>query len=223
MTSTRNATLAQIVADSLRQSIKYGMYQSGERLVELAIAQELNVSQNTVRDALRALERDGWVVYRARRGCYVRRFNADEAHEIYTLWANVEKLALHWIAERMQRVDVLAKLRPHIETARSEMDADHWEEARDQLFEFHKVLAGLSGRHQTEAILNQLHNQAYILDVDFNENAPEAESLRESRLLAYEHLLGIIKFGTMEAVEQAVVKHVLELGKPVVRWLAMNS
>jgi DNA-binding GntR family transcriptional regulator len=50
------STLAESVADVLRHAIFQGAYLSGERLVELTIAQEMNVSQNTAREALRLLE-----------------------------------------------------------------------------------------------------------------------------------------------------------------------
>ena len=58
------STLAESVAGALRHAIFQGAYLGGERLVELTIAQEMNVSQNTVRDALRLLEKDGLVVKR---------------------------------------------------------------------------------------------------------------------------------------------------------------
>jgi DNA-binding GntR family transcriptional regulator len=66
------ATRAETVAEQIRQAIRAGAYVSGQRLVELSLAAKLNVSQNTVRDALRLLETAGWVVKRARHGLYVR-------------------------------------------------------------------------------------------------------------------------------------------------------
>jgi DNA-binding GntR family transcriptional regulator len=63
-----SVTRAETVATTLRESILKGEYVSGERLVELSLAKRLKVSQNTIRDALRMLEQDGWVVKHAR-GC----------------------------------------------------------------------------------------------------------------------------------------------------------
>jgi DNA-binding transcriptional regulator YhcF (GntR family) len=72
MSDLRNATLSHIVADVLRQSLYDGVYLCGDRLVELTISQEMNVSQNTARDALGLLENEGWVTRKARHGVYVQ-------------------------------------------------------------------------------------------------------------------------------------------------------
>ena len=60
------ATRAETVAAALREAILKGDYLSGERLIELSLAKTFDVSQNTVRDAMRLLEQDGWVVKHAR-------------------------------------------------------------------------------------------------------------------------------------------------------------
>ena len=93
---SRTSTLSQIVADVLRQSLQDGVYKCGERMVELTIADELNVSQNTVRDALRILEQQGWVHKRPRHGVYVRQFSISQAEELYALRSALEQLALKW-------------------------------------------------------------------------------------------------------------------------------
>ena len=95
------STLAENVAAALQHAIFHGAYHCGERLVELTIAHEMNVSQNTVRDALRLLEQDGLVVKHARLGTYVRDYTPDEVTEIYALWSAVESLALAWLVERI--------------------------------------------------------------------------------------------------------------------------
>ena len=51
------ATRAETVADQIRQAIKDGQYMGGERLIEQTLAGQMNVSQNTIRDALRILWR----------------------------------------------------------------------------------------------------------------------------------------------------------------------
>ena len=90
-------TLAERVAAALRHAIFQEAYLAGDRLVELTIAHDMNVSQNTARDALRLLEQEGLVVKRARYGTHVCDYAPEEAAEIYALWAAVEKLALRWV------------------------------------------------------------------------------------------------------------------------------
>ena len=165
------STLADSVADVLRHAIFQGAYLCGERLVELSIAQEMNVSQNTAREALRLLEQDGLVVKRARYGTHIRSYTADEALELYALWAAVESLALGWTLARITD-DQLAHLADLVKKMRTSILADREREALEIRFELHSTLVAIAGRPQTSAILQQLQNQIRLL-----ENLRQAEAL----------------------------------------------
>ncbi len=216
-------TLAEQTADTLRQSIRDGAYSCGERLIELTLAHELRVSQNTIREALRILEHEGWLLRHPRRGVFVRSFTPDEAEEVYALWASLESLALHWAWARISRVELLAELRPPVARARTYVLMGRWTAAREMLFAFHGSLCHLAQKPRTAAMLNQLHNQARLLDVDFEFNLPRPPEEHTRQIEAYEHLIGVIKFSEPESAERALHEHILALGKPVVRWLAMNT
>ena len=58
MAAAVTATRAAATADTIREAILSGHYMSGERLIEIKLAQAIDVSQNTVRDALRILEQE---------------------------------------------------------------------------------------------------------------------------------------------------------------------
>lgn len=220
--SDPRATLAQLVADTLRDSLREGRYRSGERMIELAIAQSQDVSQNTVRDALRQLESEGWVRYEARRGVRVRRFDADEAEEIFALMGTLESLALGWAFDGLSRAGLLSALKPPLEMARQAHDAGQVLARRNGLFAFHAALSALSGRAQTREILAVLHNQAYLLTADY-ELRPDSTTHHDEQMAAYEHLLGVLKFGTLPEVQGALGARILADAKPIIRWLAMHG
>lgn len=157
------ATLAESVADVLRHAIYHGAYLSGERLVELTLAQEMNVSQNTVRDALRLLQHDGLVEKRARLGTYVRSYTTEEAEELYALWLSLESLALQWAMTRITPAQI-ATLHDLASDYAAGIDADRWREAQEKRFQFHRLLAQISARPQTAALLRQVRNQIRLLE-----------------------------------------------------------
>ena len=221
MTASR-ATLAQLVADTLRSAIRSGAVLSGERLIELAIAQSQNVSQNTVRDALRQLEAEGWVRYEPRRGVRVRRFDPGDAEEIFALMAAVERLALGWAFADLSRVSLLTALTPPLEDAREYHALGQIAERRDSLFAFHVALAALPARPQTRHLLASLHNQALLLTTNYELQA-SALAHHAAQMEGYEHLLGMLKFGTLEEAADALHARILADGKPVIRWLALNT
>jgi DNA-binding GntR family transcriptional regulator len=69
--------LSQKVADSIAERIIRGELETGERLVEAKIARELGVSQGTIREAFRILEKKKMVSILPRRGTTVTQLNAD--------------------------------------------------------------------------------------------------------------------------------------------------
>jgi DNA-binding GntR family transcriptional regulator len=221
LTASR-ATLAQLVADTLRSAIRSGAVLSGERLIELAIAQSQKVSQNTVRDALRQLEAEGWVRYEPRRGVRVRRFDPGEAEEIFALMAAVERLALEWAFAELSRAALLAALTPPLEDAREYHALGQIAGRRDSLFAFHTALAALPARPQTRHLLTSLHNQALLLTTNYELRAAPLVH-HTAQMQSYEHLLGILKFGTLEEAADALHARILADGKPVIRWLALNT
>jgi DNA-binding GntR family transcriptional regulator len=70
----------------------------GQRLVEDDLAAVLGVSRAPIRDALRALERDGLVESRPRRGKFVTSVSARDAAEVYSLRAALEGMACYLAA-----------------------------------------------------------------------------------------------------------------------------
>ena len=67
------------VIEELRQAILSRRLKPGERLVEGRLADELGVSRNPVREAIRVLESEGLVEVTARRGASVITMSDEEA------------------------------------------------------------------------------------------------------------------------------------------------
>lgn len=161
--NNRTLTLSEIVAGALRQSLHDGVYVCGERLVELTIAQEMHVSQNTVRDALRILEAEGWLVKKPRHGVYVRDFTVDDLIELYALRAALETLALGWACEEAD-LDALATLKTYIDAADEQVKMGNSYAAREELFNFHMSVVNLANKPQTSRILYRLLNQSRLME-----------------------------------------------------------
>jgi DNA-binding GntR family transcriptional regulator len=95
------SSLRERIKDVMLQRIVAGEYMPGMRLVETRIAQELGVSQASVREALRDLEHIGCVSYEPYRGCSVRTFSTDELLEAFPVRAALEALAAELAAAAM--------------------------------------------------------------------------------------------------------------------------
>ena len=68
--------LRDVVFENLRSAILEGKLKSGQRLMEVQLAEQLGVSRTPVREAIRKLELEGLVVMLPRKGAYVSDSNA---------------------------------------------------------------------------------------------------------------------------------------------------
>jgi DNA-binding GntR family transcriptional regulator len=101
-------TLRQAVAAELHGMIMRGELQPGERLVEDRLAEQLGVSRNPVREAIRLLESTGLVEVVPRRGAYVTRLDVADVRELLDLRGVVEGYAAALAAERATEADLAA-------------------------------------------------------------------------------------------------------------------
>jgi DNA-binding GntR family transcriptional regulator len=181
-------TLSQSIAETLRKAIQSGTYVCGDRLVELTISQELDVSQNTIRDALHILERDGWVRKIPRRGVYIPEFTTAEAKEIYALWQAVESLALGWALETLSDTE-RHRLRETMISAEYKVNQGEWVHASYMIHNLHTAIASYANAPRTQMLLGRIHNQAYLLEAQRLRFIPLNEDEWDTRIETYFELL----------------------------------
>src|SRR3712207_2196188 len=90
----RRSTTAQQLADGLSERILTGAFAAGDRLRESAIATELGVARNTLREAVRMLELRGLVRYEVNRGAVVISPTPERVDALYTARERLETAAV---------------------------------------------------------------------------------------------------------------------------------
>jgi DNA-binding GntR family transcriptional regulator len=147
----RRELFREAVASYLRGAIASGALLPGERIVERAVAERLGVSRVPVREAVKALEREGLVSTRPHAGASVAEIPAEEIEEIVAVRRLVEKLAIRGAVEQSTERDI-ARLRALVlEIGRAARAGD--EEQLMQLdLSFHYGICRASG-HRTLADL----------------------------------------------------------------------
>ncbi len=93
--------LREVVFDTLREAIISGVLRPGERLMESQLAGELGVSRTPVREAIRKLELEGFVVMVPRKGAYVAGISLKDIVDVFEVRAALEALATSLAAERI--------------------------------------------------------------------------------------------------------------------------
>lgn len=90
----------------LRSRILQGAYGPGHRLVIDALARELEVSPMPVREAIRRLEAEGWLLYTRNQGAQVARIDARSWSEAMTALAVIEGYATALAAPHLTGQDL---------------------------------------------------------------------------------------------------------------------
>ena len=150
--------LREVVCETLRNAIVSGILQPGERLMEIQVAEELGVSRTPVREAIRKLELEGFVVMIPRRGTYVSDLSIKDINEVYEVRTALDVLAAELAAERIteEELEEMERLLVEIGEYIEIYDMDKIVEADSK---FHDILYRASRNERLVGIINNLREQ----------------------------------------------------------------
>jgi DNA-binding GntR family transcriptional regulator len=103
-------SLASSAADWITNRIIEGRIEPGEKVTEVGLATQMGVSRSPVREALRALSRDGLITIEPRRGSFVSELDRDDAADLYECRLLLEPQCTRLAAEAIddQRLELLS-------------------------------------------------------------------------------------------------------------------
>ena len=101
LTAVDGQPLRDQVYGQLLALLTSGEYGPGDHLPERLLSERFGVSRGPVRDAIRLLERDGWVSLRSGRGSFVRTLSDAEVDEVYEARIVVESASARLAAIRV--------------------------------------------------------------------------------------------------------------------------
>ncbi|KJC50537.1 hypothetical protein UP09_05340 [Bradyrhizobium sp. LTSP885] len=99
MVDDQNLSRADYVYKWLRLSIRSGKFKLGDRLREVDLAEQLNVSRTPIREAIRRLISDGLVEGALSRGVMLIELDKQQVREMYALRASLEGTAARLAAQ----------------------------------------------------------------------------------------------------------------------------
>jgi len=144
----------QVIA-AIKDAILSGAIGPGDQIVESRMAHELGSGIPLVREALVALEHQGFVQKTPYKGTTVTKLEPKQIQDNFQLRVELEPLALEWAKQNVTPSDIkeLRVLITRMEKAAADLDLD---EFYQNDLEWHRKLWALSGNGYLEDVLERL-------------------------------------------------------------------
>lgn len=195
------ANLPAHVRATLQEAILSGGLPPGERLLVDDVAAHFGVSKIPVREALKALETDGWVISQPRRGTYVRPLSREELREIFEMRRLLEPYSARLAAQRRtdaQQAELKDLLR---ESAQALRDGDVVRVTAVNS-RFHSVMADAAGNGMLADSIAKLELQLrrYFVAVDWQQ--------RRESMAQHSAIYEAIRIQDGELAERLTLAHI---------------
>ncbi|KKW69310.1 GntR family transcriptional regulator [Lampropedia cohaerens] len=135
------ASLIDSVAESIRQQLIHGQLKAGQRLSEAALAEQLDISRNTLREVFRVLIKEGLLRHEPNRGVSVVVPSIADIIDIYRVRRLIECQA---IAQAWPRHPAYKAMQEAVEAAYAARDAGQWLEVGTANMAFHAAIVALA-------------------------------------------------------------------------------
>jgi len=148
-------TKEERVADYLREGIISGRFPRGSKLKQAEIAEMISTSITPVREAIKLLEAEGFILGSSHKGAVVAPFDINATEEIVDLRTTLEcKLALRALPKLSQEnIAELSELQRQIEEAAAKCDR---ETVRVVNYRFHELLYAAADLPLTQRFVRTL-------------------------------------------------------------------
>ncbi len=149
----------------IRDAILDGRFGPGEHLAEQKIAESTGVSRTPVREALRRLEAEHFVVFRAHRGAYVADWSPDVVDDIFNLRILLEGYAAARAATRTtpEQIEQLEACVAQINEALPAQRFEDYQAVMTANNRFHNILLEAAGSERLSALLPSLIHTPMVL------------------------------------------------------------
>lgn len=198
-----HSSLSQEIADEIKGSILDGVYPPGHRLIEEALAAQMGVSRNPVREALRHLEDSGFVEIMPRKGAWVATIDRADAIDLFQVRAALEALSARLAAELATGADI-EHLEGIVQEGESAVDEGRFDALPGLNSKFHAKIASISGNKKLESMILSLRDQIqWIYSRYIRDRA--TDSWHEHR-----HLFEAIARGEEDVAAHIALSHISE-------------
>lgn len=199
-------SLKDQIYDIVKEDIISQTYKNNTVLNEKKISQELNVSKTPVREALKALEAEGWVEYVPYKGILVKQMSLDDLKDVFRVRKVLEIMVVESVVKKITP-PLLEEL--HNSMKKQEALLDDNEPVVGKFInydlEFHGILLKVAGSHLLSDLIGQMRDKSkcFGMQAIFSSRSRYEETIAEHRAV-----YKAVAAKDLQAARDAMAKHI---------------
>ena len=194
-------TIVEHLIRSIRDAIREGHFEQGQRLIVADVSRQFGVSAGPVREAIRRLAGEGVLEFIPHRGAVVKTIGERDVRETFEVREAIEGSAARLAAANIHRSDYAERLRACGRDLQATAD-DLVENTRVRQ-RFHDLLYEFSGNHVLRETAMRLTSSLYRLQ--FNQRVGRERCLQSLR--EHDEIIGAILSGNGTLAERYMRQH----------------
>ena len=199
-------SLKDQIYEIIKEDIINQTYPHNTVLNEKKISQELSVSKTPVREALKALEAEGWVEYVPYKGILVKQMSLEDLKDVFRVRKALEVMVTEAVVQRITP-PLLAELHASMQKQEALLVNDEpvVEEFIDYDVEFHGILLKIAGSPLLRDLIGQMRDKSksFGMQAIFSSRSRYTETVLEHRRI-YE----AVAARDLEAAKNAMALHI---------------
>ena len=196
--------LRKQVYEVLREAILKGNIEPGEKITEVEIAEELNVSRTPVREAFRMLELEELIIIIPQQGVFIAGIKSkEEIDEIFLVRRELEGLAAYQAAKNITR-EQAEKLELYSEQIKECIENNNLKRCVRLDISFHQIIKGASNNKWLEKFLDSLFEKV----TRFRSKSLGQKGRMKKALNEHKKLATAIANGESELARDLAQKHI---------------
>lgn len=198
------STLADDVAERVRNAILSGQLAPEQRLSEAMLSEMTGVSRGPVREALGRLEREGLVIVGRTGRTSVARLSSEDLDEVFSLRRTLERLAIEYACMRATPEDIDEMQAVVDDMAATIARGISEKEGAELDLRFHDVLYQASRHRRLLNYWTTLRSQVYVIML--GRNVASAD-FKDAVVAGHQDILDVIKAHDKERALDLIEQH----------------
>lgn len=199
-------SLKDQIYDIVKEDIISQTYKNNTVLNEKKISQELNVSKTPVREALKALEAEGWVEYVPYKGILVKQMSLDDLKDVFRVRKVLEIMVVESVVKKITP-PLLEELHNSMKKQEALLDDNEPVVSKfiDYDLEFHGILLKVAGSHLLSDLIGQMRDKSkcFGMQAIFSSRSRYEETIAEHRAV-----YKAVAAKDLQAARDAMAKHI---------------